>query len=81
MKRYILSILEKHDRENDDSLVRLIEMKVDALNLESGYRLQFWTDVRVYGMDEALMYIKDLAPPVQFSELKEFWERKKTKLK
>lgn len=76
----MLHTLEKHDKDHNDSLVRLIEMKVDAFNLESGYRLQFWRDVKLYGVDEALSYVADLAPPVQLKEFEEFWKKKKEEL-
>jgi hypothetical protein len=58
-KRIYLRDLEKFDRENDECSVRSLEMTVDAATRRMpGYTIQFWTDVRVYGLDEAILFLE-----------------------
>ncbi len=58
-KRLYLHILQKYDYDHDKSIVREIEMHVDAVLLETGYSIQFWTDVQTYGLQEALLFLKN----------------------
>ena len=72
-----LSTLEAYDKVNDSYLIRLLEMKVDAIVPQTGYSLQFWKDVRLYGVDEAIRYLKDVVNEKQYVELTEFWTKEK----
>lgn len=60
--------LAKHDREHDDSTIRLLEMVVDGLLPVQSYALQFWSDVRIYGVDEAAAYMKNAYPLAAYKE-------------
>lgn len=57
--RYYLKDLDRHDLEHDDCVVRQLEMEVDAAITSPGYAVQFWRDVRLYGMDEAILYVRN----------------------
>ena len=39
---------------------RLLEMEVDRLTSNRSIIMQFWSDVRVYGLDEALVYLRGM---------------------
>lgn len=67
-KKLYLRDLEKHDREHDDSSVRLLEMVVDSLLPVQSYALQFWSDVRLYGVDEAASYLRNAYPDAKYEE-------------
>lgn len=57
--RLTLNKMREYDLRFSQSSVRLMEMKVDAC-LRPGhanYSLQFWEDVRLYGLREAVLYI------------------------
>lgn len=56
-KKWYLRDLRDHDLRHDSSIVRQLEMQVDAAINEAGYRLQFWRDVSLYGVDEAILYV------------------------
>lgn len=71
------STLEEYDRINDSCLVRLLEMKVDAIVPQAGYSVQFWKDVRLYGVDEAIRYLQDVVNEEQYVELTQFWAKEK----
>lgn len=58
-KRVFLRDLRDYDLRRDDSVVRQLEMQVDAAINEAGYRLQFWKDVALYGVDEAILYVRN----------------------
>lgn len=79
-KKYYLSTLQVHDREKDDSVVRIIEMAVDSSVPEIGYSIQFWTDVRLYGVAEAILYLKNVISPEKFAELNVLWEAQLKKI-
>ena len=59
MKKWNLRMLRKHDAEKDDCAVRELEMVVDDALTSPGYRPQFWTDVELYGVDEAILYVRN----------------------
>lgn len=78
-KRITLSMLQSHDEAKGDSVVRELEMAVDGACNTPGYPVQFWNDVRIYGVEEAIQYFVnggygDVAP------VRECWERIKTRL-
>lgn len=56
-KRATLRKLEQYDLANDTSWVRTIEMYGDAVMCNHPYTVQFWNDVKLYGLDEALTYL------------------------
>lgn len=56
-KRIRLVHLRAYDLEKGESIVREIEMTVDYVLRDSGYALQFWRDVEVYGLEEAYLYL------------------------
>jgi len=61
LKRIDLRTMQKHDIANHDCAVRELEMEVDAA-LDpnyAGYTLQFWRDVNLYGVDEAILYVRN----------------------
>lgn len=51
--------LKAHDAKTDDSLVRELEMAVDMAFTSPGYAIQFWQDVQLYGIWEAILYVKN----------------------
>lgn len=57
-RKIYLKQMQAHDLAKEDSTVRLIEMTVDGMLRDQGYALQFWKDVALYGIDEAVMYLK-----------------------
>lgn len=58
-KKFYLHDLQKHDTEKDDSVVRKLEMSVDSVVKDIGYSIQFWQDVKIYGVDEAILYLEN----------------------
>lgn len=54
-----LRMLMEHDRIHDDCMVREFEMLTDILLITPMYQLQFWQDVRLYGVREAILYVKN----------------------
>lgn len=63
-KRLTLMRLRKWDDEHDTCLVRELEMLVDAVLIVSAYSPQFWTDVRLDGVKEAMMLLIGQQPTV-----------------
>lgn len=47
------------DEAHDTSFVREIEMTVDTYMKNNGRNIQFWKDVQLYGIHEALMFLKN----------------------
>ncbi len=74
-RKYYYKDLEQHDRNQSDSTIRLLEMTVDNVVPETGYSVQFWQDVKLYGVDEAILYLKDTVTDKQYISLTETWER------
>ncbi len=58
-KRWYLHLLRKYDREHNKEVVRQLEMSADANITAAGYTIQFWNDVSTYGVDEAILYVKN----------------------
>lgn len=58
-KKYYLYDLEKYDAENDASIIRELEMSVDSVIRDIEYSVQFWKDVRLYGVEEAILYLEN----------------------
>ena len=52
--------MQAWDLAHDESYVRLIEMSVDCFG--QGRSLQFWSDVNLYGLEEALLYLRNEFP-------------------
>lgn len=62
-KRIItLQRLQKLDEKRQSSNVRLIEMVVDKITNHDGYSMQFWRDVEICGLREAIMYLHNKYP-------------------
>lgn len=59
MTRWTLGRLGQHDQQNGDCAVRELEMAVDAALYHSGYSVQFWRDVELYGVQEAIAYVRN----------------------
>lgn len=57
-KRITLQMLKNWDNQHDSSIVRELEMSVDAVLIDSTYSIQFWKDVELYGIREALQYLQ-----------------------
>lgn len=57
--KWTLQRLEDYDINNDTSIVRELEMTADAAIDVPGYSIQFWHDVALYGIDEAILYVKN----------------------
>jgi hypothetical protein len=62
-KRITKLMLRQWDQKHDSDLVRELEMHVDAVLIRSDYSPQFWTDASLYGIDEALLYLKNQDNP------------------
>lgn len=58
-KKWYLHQLQKLDADYGLSIVREIEMTVESAISERGYIIQFFTDARLYGMDEAILYVRN----------------------
>jgi len=56
MKRLYLKDAQKMDLDRNTSWVRLIEMKLEGLSF--GIMIQFFRDWEIYGLREALIYLK-----------------------
>jgi hypothetical protein len=54
-KRITLLALREYDKANDTSIAREIEMAVDTAIL------QFWRDTSLYGLQEAVLYLRGYA--------------------
>lgn len=73
-RRLFLSVLNEidnfyQDDEDNGSNVRLIEMIVDDITGNDGYSMQFWQDVKIYGLSEAIMYLQQHRPIANYTEL------------
>jgi hypothetical protein len=88
IKRLTLSRLREIDDTLSTSYVREIEMLVDSICQPTipQYPIQFWRDVELYGLQEALLYlsnyVKDIVRgvpkhpmQVEFNELKALCEK------
>lgn len=58
-KRILYTQLLDFDFNNGTSLIRELEMTVDQEITTPGYVPQFWRDVELYGVDEAILYVKN----------------------
>lgn len=58
MKRIMMHEIMQHDKVNADSILRELEMVVDRCTSETGGAIQFFTDLRLYGLDEAIVYLR-----------------------
>lgn len=54
--------LKKLDEKNGSSHIRLIEMIVDEITGNDGYSMQFWKDMEVCGLREAILYLEQHKP-------------------
>lgn len=57
-RRVTLQFLQRIDSERGTSYVRELEMEVDAIP-DRGAVMQFWDDVRLYGVKEAVLYVRN----------------------
>lgn len=63
-----MKVSRKKIRESESE--RLIEMVVDNItNFNIGINLQFWRDVDLYGLSEAITYLKRYCPNADFNKL------------
>ncbi len=58
-KKWYLWELQKHDLAHDTTIVRELEMTCDSVITPSDYVPQFWKDAQVYGIDEAILYVRN----------------------
>jgi hypothetical protein len=58
-KRLFLKALQDYDASHGTHFVREMEMTVESGLKDTGYSMQFWQDVRVYGLKEAVLYLKN----------------------
>lgn len=56
-KRIIMRDIERYDESTGSSLIRELEMAVDAAIRDQGYSMQFWLDMRLYGLDESVQLL------------------------
>jgi len=71
-----LNILAEIDRKEEESYIRLIEMLVDRIASKTpSYSIQFWRDVKIYGLSEAIVYLKQQFPDSDYSELSALCEK------
>ncbi len=59
LERANLKTLRELEEKHDESYVREIEMVADLALTAPGYSLQFWRDVQLYGMREAILYVRN----------------------
>jgi hypothetical protein len=57
-KRLLLDRIYRYDQSHNTTYVRELEMTVDGIvTFEPQYSVQFFTDCRLYGIDEAKTYL------------------------
>lgn len=61
-RRVYLHKLQELDKKCGSSNIRLIEMIVDGITNNDGYSVQFWRDVEICGLREAIMYLHNKYP-------------------
>ena len=59
MRKWYLWQLQVYDWGHDTSIVRELEMTCDSVITPSSYIPQFWKDVQLYGVDEAILYVRN----------------------
>jgi hypothetical protein len=59
LERAKLHTLRQLDAKHGESYVREIEMAADVALTTPNYSVQFWRDVAVYGMREAILYVRN----------------------
>ena len=69
MKRIFFAVIRKHDLESDTCLIRELEMCVDAIIRDQGYRIQFWRDMNTYGLSEAITYLRNSHEDRDFADI------------
>ena len=57
-KKITLSTIEELDRKIRASNVRWLEMTLENYAMDQGVVLQFFTDLRIYGLREAMLYVR-----------------------
>ena len=57
-KKITLSTIEELDRKIRASNVRWLEMTMENYAMDQGVVLQFFTDLRIYGLREAMLYVR-----------------------
>ena len=60
-KRLYLRDLQQYDLDKSESEVRALEMMIDSGSGDPRLSIQFWRDVRTYGLAEAFVYLKGYA--------------------
>lgn len=59
--------------EEESCLVRSMEMTLDSIVQQPGINqaigIQFWEDVRLYGLEEAMVYLRQNLPDTDLSQL------------
>jgi hypothetical protein len=72
-KRYYFYQLRTFDLAYQNEVVRRLEMAVDLAIHDRGYILQFWRDTKLYGVDEAILYVKN-GNYGDYSAIQKEWE-------
>lgn len=63
-RRVMFTMMRRYDAEHNKSLVRGLEMAVDAVvQGGTGHNIQFWNDVQLYGIREAYAYLEAAGLP------------------
>lgn len=75
-KPVTLHLLRQYDfthEEEESCLVRGMEMTLDSVVQRPGVNqaigIQFWEDVRLYGLEEAMIYLRQYLPDTDLSQL------------
>lgn len=63
-KRLNERMVREWDNHHRTSYHREIEMLLDAVSCNAGYKLQFWKDALVYSFYEATIYLADFTKDV-----------------
>lgn len=74
-KKYYLRDLRKIEQAQGESWVRLLEMHTDSiLDYNAGKTIQFWEDVKLYGVDEAILYVRNGGDVQAANAIQREWE-------
>jgi hypothetical protein len=73
-KRIFKRDMDSYDERNDESTVRELEMLVDGCLMDQGYAIQFWRDMDLYGLREAILYLQrsDCIKLEEFRQVEDF---------
>lgn len=77
--KYTFTKLSKIDKETDKCVLRQLDMAVSATITSPGYGIQFWKDVSLYGVDEAILFVKN-GNHGDWQNLQAEWEKVKAEI-